>query len=84
MNCKKCGDPRQIHKDGIHCQDGTSIYTINLIARLTVIEAHEISSALRRTGGNVKAAAEALTMPRRTLINKIAAHSIDVARYRDR
>lgn len=79
--CTNCGEMRQRHANGVVCPGGGA-YTFGLKAHLAEIESAEINSALHRTGGDVKAAAASLTMPRRTLVNKIAVYSVDVSGYR--
>lgn len=57
---------------------------IALNERLRRYEASVIEDALRSTGGNVTAAQALLMVPRKTLYEKMARLSIDVARYRVR
>ncbi len=54
----------------------------SLAQRVAGFELSLIEGALRRSGGDVAAAAEALGLPRKTLYDKLARYQVDVERYR--
>lgn len=53
-----------------------------LVQRMAAFELSLIEATLERCAGDVGASAEALSLPRKTLYDKIAKHRIDVTRFR--
>lgn len=54
----------------------------SLSAQMDMVERHLLEAALRDHRGRVVAAAEALSLPRKTLYDKLAKHGIDPAGFR--
>jgi len=56
----------------------------SLTAQMDVVEKYLIEAALRSHNGRVTAAADALSLPRKTLYDKINRHGIDPAAHREK
>jgi two-component system C4-dicarboxylate transport response regulator DctD len=62
---------------------GASLAATSLAQRVEAFECALIQAELRRLGGNVARAAEALALPKKTLYDKLARHGIDPEAYRE-
>jgi two-component system C4-dicarboxylate transport response regulator DctD len=56
--------------------------TLGLVEQMSMIEQSLLETALRRTGGQASAAAEALKLPRKTFYDKLARYSIRAEDFR--
>lgn len=70
---------------GIEQSSGKNlIKTLSLPERVERFEANTISSVLEQTKGDVRAAVEFLSIPRKTFYDKVSRHEIDINKYRER